>query len=168
MFGDIMVSPVTSPGVERRDVYLPESNAPWIDFWTGERLNGGTTVSATAPIDRLPLFVKGGSIIPTVEPVQYSAASVGKPITLTVYPGADASFTLYDDAGDSYDFEKGESRRIDINWNDKKRTLSLANAEGSYPGAPEKYEFIVSVDGDVKTLSYDGKRKNVKFNKKSK
>lgn len=166
MFGDIMVSPVTSPGADSREVYLPESNAPWIDFWTGERLDGGSTVSAAAPIDRLPLFVKGGSIIPTVEPVQFSAASAGKPVTLTVYPGADASFTLYDDAGDTYDFEKGESRRIDITWNDRKRTLTVGNAAGSYPGVPAKSVFHVSVDGDMKTISYDGKKKSLKFPKK--
>lgn len=163
MFGDIMVSPVTSPGVDKRDVYLPETDALWIDFWTGERHKGGAIVSAAAPIDRLPLFVKGGSIIPTVEPVQHSAASVGKPVTLTVYPGADATFTLYDDEGDTYDFEKGEYQRIAINWNDKKRTLTFAEVEGSYPEAPAKREFRVSVDGKVKTINYDGKKRSLKF-----
>lgn len=163
MLGDIMVAPVTSPGVEKREVYLPEADAPWIDFWTGERVNGGVSVEAAAPIDRLPLFVKGGSIIATVEAAQHSGASVGKPITLTVYPGRDAAFTLYDDAGDAYDFESGECQRIDVNWDEKTRTLTIADAVGTFAGAPAMREFRVALDGKVKTLSYDGKEKRIRL-----
>ncbi|MDE5997312.1 MAG: glycoside hydrolase family 31 protein [Muribaculaceae bacterium] len=162
MFGNIMACPVTDPGVVSREVYLP-AGAEWYDFWTGKKFVGGENISADAPINRLPLFVKAGSIIPTTEVVEYSAASTGKPLTIEVYPGKDATFTLYDDAGDSYDFEKGEYTRISMKWDDAKNELTIAEAEGTYPEAPKSRKMTIRKDGKSKTITYKGKKTKIKI-----
>lgn len=160
MFGDIMVSPVTDPGVDSREVYLP-AGADWYDFWSDKRYSGGVKISADAPLNQLPLFVKAGSIIPTTVPVEFAAASVSQPITLNIYPGQDAEFTLYDDSGDSYDFEKGELTRIRIFWNDSKGELTISDAEGSYPGAPKERKMTIRKGTSTKDITYKGKQTKV-------
>lgn len=162
MFGDIMVCPVTDPGVESREVYLP-AGADWYDFWTGKKYAGGETVSAEAPLNRLPLFVKAGSIIPTTAPAEYSSASVGQPITVDIYPGKDAEFTLYDDAGDTYDFEKGEFTRVSMKWDDSKGVLTIAEAEGTYPEAPRSRKLTIRKNGKTKTITYKNKKTKIKI-----
>ncbi|MDE6549492.1 MAG: glycoside hydrolase family 31 protein [Muribaculaceae bacterium] len=162
MFGNIMACPVTDPGVESREVYLP-AGVDWFDFWTGKRFVGGEKISAASPINRLPLFVKAGSIIPTTEVVEYSAASAGKPLTIDIYPGKDASFTLYDDAGDTYDFEKGEYTRIAMDWDDSKGILTISDAEGSYPEAPATRKMTIRKGDKSKTITYKGKSTKVKI-----
>ncbi len=156
MFGNFMVCPVTDPGVDAREVYLPEGS-DWYDFWTGTRFVGGENVNAESPLNRLPLFVKAGSIIPTTSPAQFAAASVGQPITIDIYPGKDAEFTLYDDAGDSYDFEKGEYTRIKMHWNDAKNELTISDAEGTYPEAPTQRTFTIRKGSSSKSIIYKGK-----------
>ncbi len=162
MFGDIMACPVTDPGVDSRNVYLPAST-DWYDFWTGTRFVGGENISAAAPLNRLPLFVKAGSIIPTTEVVEYADASAGQPLTIDIYPGKDAEFTLYDDAGDTYDFEKGEFTRINLHWDDKKGELTIADAEGTYPEAPAARKMTIRKGDKSKTISYKGKKTNIKI-----
>ncbi|MDE6394159.1 MAG: DUF5110 domain-containing protein, partial [Duncaniella sp.] len=154
MFGDMMVCPVTYPGVSTREVYLPESQSGWIDYWTGTRLDGGQTVTADAPIDRLPLYVRGGSLILTTDPVEHSDQTVGQPVTVHIYPGKDAEFILYDDAGDTYDFEKGEWTRIKMTWDDRKNRLTIADAVGDYAGAPKERAFTFVKDGGVANVTY--------------
>lgn len=161
MFGDFMACPVTDPGTTSRDVYLP-AGADWYDFWTGKKYAGGETIVADAPLDKLPLFVKGGSMVLSIDPVQFSGASVGKPVNIDIYPGKDAEFTLYDDAGDTYDFEKGEWTRIKMIWDDKKNTLIIEDAEGTYKDAPAKRQFIVRKDGKEKKIDYKGKSTKIK------
>lgn len=162
MFGDIMACPVTDPGVDSREVYLP-AGSDWFDFWTGRRLAGGEMIEAAAPINRLPLFVKAGSIIPTTEVVEYSAASAGKPLTIDIYPGKDATFTLYDDAGDTYDFEKGEYTRIRMDWDDAKGILTVYDAEGTYPEAPATHSMTIRKGAKSKTITYKGKSTKIKI-----
>ncbi|MDE6340756.1 MAG: glycoside hydrolase family 31 protein [Muribaculaceae bacterium] len=162
MFGDIMVCPVTDPGVESREVYLP-AGSEWIDFWTGKRFAGGEVITADAPLSSLPLFVKGGSIILTTEPVEHSGASVGQPVNIDIYPGRDATFTLYDDAGDTYDFEKGEYTRINLDWNDAKGVLTISEAEGTYPENLPVRNLVVRKDGKTKKVNYKGKKTVVKI-----
>lgn len=162
MFGNIMVCPVTDPGVDSREVYLP-AGSNWYDFWTGTKLAGGEKISADAPINRLPLFVKEGSIIPTTTPAEYAAASASQPITIDIYPGKDAEFILYDDAGDSYDFEKGELTRIRMNWNDAKNILTIAAPEGTYPDAPKERKMTIRNGKASKTITYKGKETKVRL-----
>ena len=124
LFGNILVCPVTRPLAEAksRKVYLPKGNR-WYDFWTNESYDGGQWIEVAVSIDRLPLYVKAGSIIPTSDVVEYSAAQADKPITLNVYPGADTSFSLYQDSGDGYACEQGDYSIIKFEWNDSKQRL---------------------------------------------
>jgi alpha-D-xyloside xylohydrolase len=121
------------PRKKTRSVYLP-AGTPWIDFWTGERLGGGQSVVADAPIDKIPLMVRAGSIVPMGPFVQYAAEKPEGPIELRIYPGADGSFTLYEDEGDNYDYEKGVYSTIGFHWDDAMRELRIDAREGSYPG----------------------------------
>ena len=124
LFGDILVCPVVRPLAEAksRKVYLPKGNR-WYDFWTNEAYDGGQWIEVNVSIDRLPLYVKAGSIIPTSDVVEYSAAQADKPITLNVYPGADTSFSLYQDSGDGYAFEQGDYSITKFEWNDNKQRM---------------------------------------------
>lgn len=132
MMGDILVCPVTSPGVKSRKLYLPADSAPWTDFWTGEKYEGGQWIDAAADLDRLPLFVRAGAIIPMVEPGNSTVEQASRPLTINVYPGRDNEFALYHDSGDSYDFEKGEYCRLRMKWDDAARKLNV-DSEGTYP-----------------------------------
>src|SRR6185503_5218926 len=136
MFGPaFLVAPVTEPAATERSVYLPEATG-WYDFWTGQKLDGGKTVLAPASLDRLPLYVRAGSIVP-LGPVVENADSQVTELEVRVYPGADAEFDYYSDAGDSYDYEKGQHRVIPIHWDDAARTLTFGKAQGGYPGMPK-------------------------------
>ncbi len=165
MFGDFLVCPVTEPGATSRKVYLPSSadGTVWIDYWSGQRYEGGEWTEAETPIDRLPLFVRDGSIITTVEPTEYSEAQKGLPIEVNIYPGKDSQFAFYEDHGDGYDFEKGEYSVIKMRWNDKKNILDIGQAEGSYPGAPAVRTFVVRTPVAEKNVKYTGKKVRVKF-----
>ncbi len=137
MFGPaFLVSPVSEAGATSREVYLPKA-AAWYDFWTGKRLAGSATLQAPAPLDRIPLYVRAGSIVP-LGPVVMDADAQVEELEVRVYPGADGDFDWYSDAGDTYDYEKGERRVVSMHWNDSARTLELEEAQGSYPQMPER------------------------------
>jgi alpha-D-xyloside xylohydrolase len=130
MFGPaFLVAPVTGQGRESRRVYLP-AGSDWYNYWTHEKLKGGQTVEAAAPIEVIPLFVRAGSIIPMGIDIQNTVAP--QPLgEIRVYPGKSADFTLYDDDGVSYDYEKGKGRTTHLHWNDERGELT---AEGAMPG----------------------------------
>ena len=110
LFGpSLLVCPVTTKGATTRPVYLPPGTA-WTDFWTGRTLQGGQAVAAPAPIDTLPLYVRAGSIVPMGPYLQYTSEKPADPIELRVYPGANGAFTLYEDEGVNYNYEKGSMR----------------------------------------------------------
>jgi alpha-D-xyloside xylohydrolase len=134
MFGPaFLVAPVTEQGRERRQVYLP-AGSDWYNYWTQEKLKGGQTVEVAATIDVIPLFVRAGSIVPMGIDIQNTAAP--QPLReIRVYPGKSADFTLYDDDGVSYDYEKGKGRTTHLHWNEERRELT---AEGAMPGRPLK------------------------------
>ena len=126
MFGPaFLVAPITEQGATTRMVYLP-AGADWYNYWTGERVRGGQTIKVNAPIEVLPLFVRAGSIVPLGEPVE-STHQVQKVAKLRVYPGADADFTLYDDDGQTYDYEKGAGKVTRLHWDEAARQLSPAS-----------------------------------------
>jgi alpha-D-xyloside xylohydrolase len=116
-----------------RKIYLP-AHATWYDFWTGDAFEGGRTIKADAPIDKIPLFVRAGSIIPMGPFLQYSTEKPADPIELRIYPGADGRFTLYEDENDNYNYEKGVHATIDFRWDDAQRQLTIADREGEFPG----------------------------------
>ena len=144
MFGpDLLVSPVLTEHATSRTVYLP-AGASWYDFWTGERVAGGETLTSPAPLDRIPLAVRAGSILPLGPAIEY-AGEATDPIELRVYPGADGDFTLYEDEGNSYRYEKGAYATVGIHWDDMKRTLTLGARQGSYREMPAKHTFDVVI-----------------------
>jgi alpha-D-xyloside xylohydrolase len=144
LFGPaIMVCPVTQSNLNTRAVYLPATAAPWYNFWTGETSAAGQRVEATAPVETLPLFVKPGSIIPMGPFIQYSSEKPADPTELRIYRGADGKFTLYEDKGDTYNYEKGEYATIPISWNDAKHTLEIGKRSGDFSGMLKERTFNI-------------------------
>ncbi|HVP56410.1 MAG TPA: TIM-barrel domain-containing protein [Candidatus Eisenbacteria bacterium] len=148
MYGPaLLVSPVTEPGADTRRMYLPK--ATWYDFWTGRTQAGGATITTAAPLDRIPLFVRAGSILPMGPELQYAAEKPADPIELRVYRGADGSFTLYEDENDGYAYEKGVYATIPIVWNEASQTLTIGERKGKFPGMLDSRAFrIVFVKED--------------------
>ncbi len=143
MFGpNLLVAPVTTPKTKSRSVYLPKG-ADWIDFWTGETYRGGQSVDADA-VGKEPIFARSGAILPYGPEVQ-SAEDREDPTEIRIYPGADGEYTLYNDQGDGYAYEKGAYTTIKLRWNDRTRTLSVGGRSGSYPGMPVRRNFRVVV-----------------------
>jgi alpha-D-xyloside xylohydrolase len=133
MFGPaIMVKPVTEPGAVTTRLYLPQ--AKWYDFWTGASLEGGRSFDAPTTIERMPLYVRGGSILPLGPDVEYAAEKSADPIELRIYPGANGSFTLYEDENDTYNYEHGAYATIPFTWDDVSHTLIIGERSGSFPG----------------------------------
>lgn len=139
----LLVAPVTKFGARRRSVYLPAGG--WYDFYSGRAVQGGRSVDADAPLERVPLFVRAGSIVPIGQPIEWTRAAEGAPITLLVYRGADGRFTLYNDDGLSQGYKAGQYARIPLQWNDRTGTLSIGARDGRYPGMPQKQRFLVRV-----------------------
>ena len=145
-------------------VYLP-AGAIWYDYWTGRRLEGGQTVEADAPILHSPLYVRAGSILPLCRKnVQFARISDWDNLDITVYPGTDGHFTLYEDEGDNYNYESGCYSTIDFNWNDSSKTLTIGRRNGSFEGMIPSRTFVVKTcNGQPVTVEYDGTKKSIKL-----
>lgn len=144
------------------EVYLP-AGASWYDYWTSKKYDGGQKLSTTIPLGHSPLFVKAGSILPLGPDVQYANENKYDHIDIVVYPGANAEFTLYEDEGDNYNYEKGQYSTIRLSWNDKAKTLTIGKRQGSFPGMLATRTFNVKiVGGTSKTITYNGKSTTVK------
>jgi alpha-D-xyloside xylohydrolase len=136
MYGPaFLVNPVTEQGATQRRIYLPKGK--WYDFWTGAKVEGGKFADVPAPLERMPLYVRAGSIIPMAPEEEYSNQKPADPIELRVYPGADGDFTIYEDEGDTYNYEKGQYATIPIHWNDTTHTLTVGARKGSFSGMLE-------------------------------
>jgi alpha-D-xyloside xylohydrolase len=163
MFGPaILVNPVTEEGATSRSLYLPPASA-WYDFWSGEKPAGGRRIEAEAPLDRIPLYVRAGSILPVGPEVEYADQRTDEPIELRVYRGADGSFTLYDDQGDTYAYEKGAHAMIPLRWDDKSASLTIGARQGEYAGMPPERAFRAVLGmgrraGQRKTCDIRGRR----------
>ncbi len=165
MFGPaLLVNPVTRPmwydvgsrplagDAKSRPVYLP-AGANWYDFCTGQTYTGGQTIQAEAPIDRLPLFVRAGSILP-MGPVRQHVNDLSEaPVELHIYPGQDGSFELYEDEGDRYNYEEGAFSTIDIHWQNTEGQLTLGARKGQYVGMLEQRTFEIVLH-DAGSLQY--------------
>jgi len=167
LFGPaILVSPVTTQGATSRSVYLPQ--ATWYDFWTGEKVEGGKRIQVDAPLSKLPLFIRAGSIIPMGPKMEWTTEKPSDPIELRIYPGANGDFTLYEDQNDGYAYEKGAHATIALRWDDAAKTLTIGAREGSFPGMLREHTFRVVLVGKGhgvgtggsesadKTVSYSG------------
>ena len=145
--------------------YLPKG-ATWYDFWTGKYYAGGQNVTLETTLDRVPMFVRAGSILPLGPEMQYVGEKAWDDLELRIYPGANGDFTLYEDEGDNYNYEKGQYATIAFHWNDKARTLTIDERKGSYPGMLTKRHFtIVTPEGKQKAVDYDGQKKLVSIAK---
>ena len=185
MFGQsFLICPVIvpmyySPGNKRLDkvakervVYLPKG-AGWVDFWTGKRSAGGETIDAAAPIDHIPVFVREGSIVPMGPLVQYTAEKPAGAWEIRVYPGADGKFTVYEDEGDNYNYEKGHKTAFDLSWNDKNQTLIIGKKTGAFKGmaATRELHIVMVKEGtgtgiagfEGKKITYSGQPLTVKL-----
>ena len=178
LFGpSLLINPVTQAGATTRAVYLPAGSA-WFDFWTGKKSEGGQTIQAKAPIDRMPVFAKAGSII-LLGPIVDSTRDKEDPTDIRIYPGQDGHFLLYDDEGDSYRYEKGSYATISLDWNDRMHSLSLGKRQGEFPGmlkARNMRVFIVREGNGVgigsqskpdAIVQYDGSAQVIKLTRKS-
>jgi alpha-D-xyloside xylohydrolase len=141
MFGPaLLISPVTAMGATSRSVYLPAGT--WYDFWTGSTATGGATATASAPLSQIPIYVRGGSIVPMGPMIQY-AMQGADPLEIRVYAGADATFTIYEDGGDTYDYESGQYSEIPLTWTNATKTLTIGARTGSYTGMATTRTFNV-------------------------
>ena len=213
MFGHaLLVKPVTDPlytwidrnkhgheiypdvrkGAAPVRVYLPKDeqtvngqtvNAKWYDFFTGEQFEGGQTIMRPTPITDMPVYVRAGSIIPFGPEVQYSSEKAWDNLTVCVYPGADGTFTLYEDEGDGYNYERGQFSTIPFTWDEATRTLTIGQRQGSFPGMLKQRQFtiilpdkqirltnyvqkttsLVIKEGESQTVSYDGSAVSIKL-----
>jgi alpha-D-xyloside xylohydrolase len=141
--------------------YLPKG-AVWYDFWTNKKYSGGQTVSLETTLDCVPMFVRAGSIVPMGPEMQYVGEKDWTQLELRIYPGADGAFTLYEDEGDNYNYEKGAYSTISIKWNERTRTLTIGERQGSFNGMLQQRRFtIVMPDGKQKTVDYTGKTQEI-------
>lgn len=174
LFGrNILVSPVTKPGVGSWEVYLPEGN-DWWDFWTNDRLKGGSTDNKAVSPSILPVYVKAGSIIPFGPDVQYSTEKKWDNLEIRVYPDADGDFILYEDEFDNYNYEDGKYSEIRFTWNDADNTLTISDRAGNFPGMLKNRKFRITkvnsatASGSTpvktgKTVTYSGKAKTIRL-----
>ena len=141
--------------------YLPKG-ATWYDFWTNKAYKGGRSITLETTFDRVPMFVRAGSILPLGPEMQYVGEKAWDNLELRVYPGADGRFVLYEDEGDNYNYEKGMYSVIQFGWNDKKHTLTIGARKGEYPGMLQTRTFtVVWPDGTTKTVNYQGQEINI-------
>lgn len=145
-------------------VYLP-AGADWYDYWSGQRLAGGQTIEAEAPLAHSPLYVRAGSIVPLcMKEVNHADVADWQTLDICVYPGRDADFTLYEDEGDGYGYEQGQRSTIRFHWNDRARRLTIDRRQGGFAGMLSERHFRVSVvGGKGQTVDYNGKTLNVKL-----
>ena len=165
----------TAENGKTAETYLP-AGADWYDFWTNARHSGGQFAATACPLDRFPLFVRAGSIVPMSPVMNHVAEKPGAPYEIRVYPGADAAFTIYEDDNETYAYEKGQRATVELRWNDQTRTLSVGKRQGSFPGmvAERQLRVVLATDSATagiaepkvdlgQSVRYTGKPLTVKF-----
>jgi alpha-glucosidase (family GH31 glycosyl hydrolase) len=158
---DILVAPVTEKGAASRRIYLPPG--VWYDFWTSERQEGGREIARDIDLETMPLYVRAGSILPLGPLKQYTSEQVNQPLNLSIYPGADGSFLLYEDDGSSFNYRKGEWMGIQMNWADRQRSLRLALAGGSRVLPPLRRDLVVKLGDASRHVVFNGHPMEVRF-----
>ncbi len=158
----LLVCPVCTFGARTRDLYLPEGG--WYDFYTGAYCTGGRRLTAEAPYERTPLYVRAGSILPCGPAVEYTGQPTDGALEITVYAGRDASFDLYEDDGTTYGYERGEYARIPLRWEEATATLTLGERTGSFAGMhgrrPVTVRVVTPAGGSTpaREVIYEGKQ----------
>jgi len=176
MFGPaFLVAPVTEYKARSRKVYLP-AGTTWYDFYSGRSMRGGQAIDAAAPYERMPLFVRAGSIVPIGPEIQHTGNNSHSPVSLDIYTGAGGSFSLYEDDGGSRQYLHGQYSRVPLEWNDRTKTLTIGAREGNgyagmagsrvinirwmKPGAARALDLDAKPDA---TVTYDGRPLTVRM-----
>jgi len=167
MFGPgIMVCPVYSYKARTKEVYLP-AGSQWFDFYSNKKMAGGQKVKADAPLERIPLFVPAGTILPIGDVMQYASEKKGEDIEIRVYQGKDGKFSLYEDEGDNYNYEKGAFSTISFDYNDATHQLVIGERQGQFVGMLLNRTFrIVPIGNSNETaqvVHYTGAKVEVKL-----
>lgn len=152
---DVLVAPVFEKGATSRSIYLPKGT--WHDFWTGERTDGGKEIVRGVDLETMPLYVRAGAILPLGPVKQYTGEKVNAPLSLSIYPGADGSFSLYEDDGQSFDYRRGEWMGTEMTWNDSQRKLRLHLAPGSRMLPPLRRKIEVKLEQMTKGIVFEGR-----------
>jgi alpha-glucosidase (family GH31 glycosyl hydrolase) len=158
---NVLVAPVVEKGATTRLIYLPRST--WYDYWTGERLEGGREISRPVDLETIPLYVRAGSILPLGPVKQFTAEKVDGPLSVSIFPGGDASFLLYEDDGTSFHYRNGEWMGIQMAWDDRRRTLSLQLASGSRMLPPQPRAITVQLAEVTRSVKFEGKPVEISF-----
>ena len=164
LVGDrLLAAPVLTQGGTRA-VYLPAGQ--WYDFNTNAPVNGGQTLHLQAPLDTIPAYVRAGTILPLGPILQSTSLGAEDPLEVRIYPGADAAFSLYEDDGDTYAYQKGAASRIPMRWNDQTRTLTVGARTGTFLGMlSTRHLNIVLPNGSRKSVIYLGRALQVRFSR---
>jgi len=154
---DLLVAPVVEQGAKSRRLYLPRGF--WYDFWTEEKVDGGREIDRPVDLSTMPLYVRGGAILPLGPIKQYTGEKLDGPLTLVVYPGSDSTFTLYEDDGATFNYRRGDWMKVQIIWNDRSRRLTLRLGEGSKMLPPLRRNIEVRVAGEkiTHTIVFEGR-----------
>jgi alpha-glucosidase (family GH31 glycosyl hydrolase) len=160
---DLLVSPVVERGATARRLYLPKGT--WYDFWTNERLEGGRDIERQVDLETMPLHVRAGAVLPTGPVKEWVEQPAADPLTLTVYPGANGAFSLYEDDGRSFDHRRGEFMRIEAAWRDADRRLTLRLGRGSrmLPPVRRPIDVRIAGRGEARRVVFDGKQVDVRL-----
>jgi alpha-D-xyloside xylohydrolase len=174
LFGpSLMVCPVYRYNDRQRNVYFP-NNGGWYDFYSGEYITGGQSLTVDAPYERIPLFVREGAIIPVGPEIQYTDEKQADPILLYVYQGKNGNFTLYEDEGVNYNYENGAYSNIPFSYDDGEGTLTIGDREGEFDGMLKERTFVIvpvskdktqglTYDAQGQKVSYDGHKQTIKL-----
>jgi alpha-glucosidase (family GH31 glycosyl hydrolase) len=157
----ILVAPVVEKAATVRSVYLPRGN--WYDLWTNDRVEGGREIRRSVDLETIPLYVAAGTVLPLGPVKQHTNKKVDQPLLISIYPGADGSFVLYEDDGFSFNYRKGEWIGTRLSWNDASRKLTLTLAPGSRMLQPLRRNISVNVLGSKKNVTFDGSLLDVHF-----
>ena len=169
MFGpSLLVAPVLDPGVTTAHVYTPQVKGGWYDWWSGKRIRGGADTTLDAPVDRIPLLVKAGSIVPLAPVQQFVDQDRNAPLELRIYPGANGSTMLYDDDGSTYGYEQKQRSLIPVVWDDRSKSLTLRARTGDFAGMVPQRRFRLRYMADrgggvEKSVTYRGEQLRVQF-----
>ncbi len=156
----ILVAPVVEKAATARSVYLPRGN--WYDFWSNERVEGGREIRRSVDLETMPLYIAAGTVLPLGPVKQHTNETVDQPLSISIYPGADGSFLLYEDDGRSFNYRKGGWMGTRLNWNHASRTLTLTLVPGSRMLPPLR-NISINVFGTEKNVIFDGNRVEVRF-----
>jgi alpha-D-xyloside xylohydrolase len=165
MFGpSLLINPVCGYRQYNRSVYLPKSEG-WYDLYSGKFFTGGQKISADAPYERMPVFVKAGSIVPFGPELQYTSEKKADTVILNVYTGADVTFNLYEDEGTNYNYEKGNFSIIPIKYNEQTQTISIGERKGEFDGMLKKRIFCINIisSKNAKPLQFGAYDKIIRY-----